>query len=114
MARFYAALSNTLPGVQLLSPEMLETAVGREWRDPDDTVPVNAWHHFGLGMVLAGPAYNRCRIYGHGGAAGAEGFFDRGSELAIGFTKNRPFPTHPLHPVRNRISELLNIPVRVW
>lgn len=114
LARFYAALSGSLPGIELISPETLELASNREWRDKDDTVAVNAWHHFGLGFVLAGPAYNRTRIYGHGGAAGAEGFFDRDSELAIGFTKNRPLPTHPLHPVRNRISEILNIPVRLW
>ena len=114
LARFYAALQGTLPGVQLVSPETLELASCREWRDIEDTVPVNAWHHFGLGFVLAGPAYKRTRIYGHGGAAGAEGFFDRDTGLAIGFTKNRPLETHPLHPVRNKISEILNIPVRLW
>lgn len=114
LARFYAALSGTLPGVELLSPRMLKLASETEWRDIDDTAPVNNWHHFGLGMVLAGPSYNRTRIYGHGGAAGAEGFFDRDSGIAFGFTKNRPLATHPHHPVRNKISELLNIPVRLW
>ena len=114
LARFYAALGGTLPGVELLSPRMLELASGHEWRDPEDQVAVNAWHHFGLGFVLAGPAYNRTRIFGHGGAAGAEGFFDRDTQLAIAFTKNRPLPSHPHHPVRNKISELLNIPVRIW
>lgn len=114
LARFYAALSGTLPGVELVSPETLQLAVGREWRDPEDTVPANAWQHFGLGMVLAGPAYKRTRIFGHGGAAGAEGFFDCDSGISFGFTKNRPLPSHPLHPVRNRISEILNIPVRIW
>lgn len=114
LARFYAALSGTLPDVELLSPETLELASLREWRDAADSVPVNNWHHFGLGMVLAGPAYNRTRIFGHGGAAGAEGFFDRDSGIAFGFTKNRPLPTHPHHTIRNKISELLNIPVRLW
>ena len=114
MARFYAALAGTLPGVELISPRMLELASAKEWRDPDDQSAANAWQHFGLGFVLVGPAYNRTRIFGHGGAAGAEGFFDRGSDLAIGFTKNRPFASHPHHPVRNKISELLNLPVRVW
>jgi CubicO group peptidase (beta-lactamase class C family) len=114
LAKFYAALNGTLPGVELLAPETLELASKREWRDEEDVTAVNAWHHFGLGFVLAGPVYKRTRIYGHGGAAGAEGFFDRDTELAIGFTKNRPLPTHPHHPVRNKISEILNIPVRLW
>ena len=114
LARFYAALNGTLPGIELLSPQILELASKREWRDPEDKIAVNTWNHFGLGFVLAGPAYNRTRIYGHGGAAGAEGFFDRDTNLAVAFTKNRPLPTHPEHPVRNKISELLNIPVRIW
>ena len=114
LSRFYAALSGNLSGVELISPRMLELASAEEWRDPQDEPAANAWQHFGLGFVLAGPAYNRTRIYGHGGAAGAEGFFDRDTGLAVGFTKNRPLPSHPHHPVRNKISELLNLPVRVW
>lgn len=112
MARFYAALAGTLPDVELLTPRTRELATATAYRDPDDKG--NANYLFGLGMILAGPMYAPARIYGHGGAAGAEGFFDRDLRWAVGFTKNRPLPTHPKHPVRIALSEILNLPVRNW
>ncbi len=114
LARFYSALKGEVRGVELLPQKILDIATEREWRDEKDIIPDNVWNHFGLGLVLSGPIYKRTRIFGHGGAAGAEGFYDRDTGWAVGFAKNRPLPSHPVHPVRNRISELLNLPIRNW
>ncbi|MBQ9089300.1 MAG: beta-lactamase family protein [Lentisphaeria bacterium] len=114
LARFYAALKGELPQVELLPQEILELATRKEWRDEEDIIPDSAWNHFGLGLVLSGPVYKRTRFFGHGGAIGGEGFYDRDTGIAVGFAKNRPLPSHPMHPVRNQLSELLNIPIRNW
>lgn len=114
LARFYAALSGDLPGVELLPPELLQLAAGKIWRNAGDTVPDTSWQHFGLGYVLCGPPDDRSSLFGHGGANGSEGFCFRAEHLAVGFTKNRPLPTHPFHPVRDEISDILSIPRRKW
>ena len=52
--------------------------------------------------------------FGHGGAAGSQGFADKERQMALGFTKNMPLATHPDHPVRSRISEILGIRKIIW
>lgn len=97
-----------MDGVRLLRPETVaDAAVLR--RAPEGT-----WEKFGLGYALCGPADNPGALFGHGGALGAEGFADRTSGIAVGFTKNKVISTHPVHPIRDRISELLGLPVRHW
>ena len=53
-------------------------------------------------------------LHNDGGALGAEGFADRERGIAVGFVKNRVTPTHPDHPVRDRISEALGLGPRHW
>ena len=53
-------------------------------------------------------------VFGHGGALGGEGFVDREKGIAVGFVKNHVTATHPVHPVRDQISEALGIPLRHW
>ena len=114
IARHYAALLGEVDGVRLLRPETVaDAAVLR--RAPEDPVPPEGtWEKFGLGYALCGPADNPGALFGHGGALGAEGFADRTSGIAVGFTKNKVISTHPVHPIRDRISELLGLPVRHW
>ena len=114
MAKFYAALAGEVPQVQLLKPETLVLAAGKLWRDAADVIPENSWNQFGLGYILCGPPGQRGRMFGHGGAAGAEGFYDWRTGIAFGFTKNRPLPTHPYHPIRETLSEILALPLRNW
>ena len=78
---------------------------------PDD---LGAWAHFGLGYALAGFPENPGAIFGHGGAMGSEGLAIPELEVGMSFTKNKFNTTHPIHPLRNRISEALNIKVRNW
>ena len=47
-------------------------------------------------------------------AVGSEGFADRKTGYAVAFTKNMDLPSHPVHPVRNRISASLGLPERIW
>ena len=44
----------------------------------------------------------------------AEGFFMPEYDVAIGFVKNRMRVDFTTHPVRDRISTALGIPVRHW
>ena len=52
--------------------------------------------------------------FGHGGAAGSQGFADRERQMALGFTKNMPLASHPDHPIRTKISEILGIRKIIW
>ena len=114
LAMMYASLvGDGLEGKRLLSDETIEEATVL-CRSADDPVLPGQWSTFGLGYVLCGPPEDRGRLFGHGGACGSEGFADRKTLLAVGFTKNRELPTHPVHEIRNRISEILEIPSRVW
>ena len=108
VARHYAALGKG----ELIGSELLDeaTRLRRAYDDP----PGDTWAKFGLGYALCAPAPDYGRMFGHGGAAGAEGFYDRQSRIALGFVKNRLLSSHPHHPVRDRISEALGLPVRVW
>ncbi len=114
LARIYAALlPGGIDGVQLLKEETINQATVL-CRAPEDTLDLSRWDKFGLGYALCGPAEDLGRMFGHGGACGAEGFADRKTGYAVGFTKNRLNTTHPVHPTRDAISRVLGIPERVW
>ncbi len=116
VARVYAALSgNGVNGVRLLKDETIKLAT-QSRRASFDPLPegIASWAHFGLGWALAGTPENPGAIFGHGGAMGAEGFAVPELELAVGFTKNKYNTTHPVHPLRDRISEALNLKIRHW
>lgn len=114
LARHYAALVSPVDGVRLLAPESVQNATILR-RDASDPIPPEGtWAKFGLGYALCGPPEDFGAVFGHGGAAGSEGFAIPGEELALGFTKNRPLPTHPFHPVRTRISQALGMPPWDW
>ena len=69
---------------------------------------------FGLGNALAGPLDNLSYMFGQGGASGGEGLAIKSEGVAIAFTKNHTLTTPAVVPVRDRISQLLEIPVRHW
>ena len=116
IARVYAALSgNGVDGVKLLKDETIKYAT-RSCRADYDPLPTDGgkWAHFGLGYALAGEAENPSGVFGHGGALGAEGLVCPEKDIAVGFTKNKFNATHPIHPLRDRISEVLELPIRHW
>lgn len=113
IARIYAATLAEVDGVRLLRPETVANATILRRADDDPAQPGD-WAKFGLGYALAEPGGNLGRIFGHGGALGAEGFADRETGLAAGFTKNQFNATHPVHPLRDRISAALGLPIRHW
>ena len=114
LARIYSAL---LPegcgGVRLLQEETIQHAT-QLCRAPEDELVYSKWDKFGLGYALCGPEKDLGRMFGHGGACGSEGFADKESGYAVGFTKNRLCATHPDHPLRNAISDILGVPHRIW
>ncbi len=113
LARIYASLiEDGVDGIRLIDEPALKHALILR-RSADDPVK-NEWDKFGLGYALCGPEAPWNRMFGHGGACGSEGFADRETGYAVGFTKNKLNRTHPVHPVRNRISEVLGIPIRIW
>ncbi len=114
LAKYYAALLGEVDGVRLLKPETVARAATLCRADDDPIPPEGTWAKFGLGYALSGPPDNPGRIFGQGGALGAEGFADRETGLAVGFTKNKINRTHPVHPVRDRISEAFGFPIRHW
>ncbi len=116
VARVYAALTgNGVDGVKLLKDETIEYAIKSRRADydplPDDP---GKWAHFGLGYALAGGSENPSAVFGHGGALGSEGLVCPAKGIAVGFTKNKFNSTHPVHPLRDRISEALGLPIRHW
>ena len=114
MAKIYAALlPGGVNGIRLLKEETLRNALKLE-RSPDDPVEPAQWDKFGLGYALCGPCPPWNRMFGHGGACGSEGFADQETGYAVGFTKNGILPSHPNHPIRNRISDVLGLPHRIW
>ena len=109
-----ATVFNALYHAPLLKNETIENAT-QLLRHPDDPLPASgAWEKFGLGYVLPCWETRGGDIFGHGGAAGAELFYCKSEDLALCFAKNRILPSHPVHPVRNRISEALGLPIRFW
>lgn len=112
IAKHYAALLDEIEGVRLLKPETVSNATSLR-RAADDPA-IDTWAKFGLGYALCGPTNNLGRMFGHGGALGAEGMADKETGIALGFTKNKVTPTHPVHPLRDRISRHLGLPIRRW
>lgn len=113
IAKHYASLINEVDGIRLLNPDTLNRTTVL-CRSVDDPVKPGEWAKFGLGYALCGPDNDLGSMFGHGGAAGAEGFADKESGLAVGFTKNKLNTSHPIHLVRDRISEALGLPSRHW
>lgn len=114
LAKHYAALIGEVDGVRLLSPEIIENATILRRSEDDPIPPEGTWALFGLGYALVAPPPNRGMRFGHGGAAGSEGFADKENGIAFAFTKNKALQTHPIHPIRDRISQALGLPNRVW
>ena len=114
LARHYAALIGEVDGVRLISDKILANATVHRSVPDDPPLAQLGWTKFGLGYTLAGPLDNLSYMFGQGGASGGEGFAIKDEGVAIGFTKNRTLTTPAVVPVRDRISELLEIPVRHW
>lgn len=114
LAKHYASLIGEVDGVRLLKPETVSHAATLCRAVDDPIPPEGTWAKFGLGYALSGPPEKLGMIFGQGGALGAEGFADRETGLAVGFTKNKINRTHPVHPVRDRISEAFGLPIRHW
>jgi len=114
LAKYYSALLTETDGVRLLKKETLDRAT-KLCRHADDPIPPGGtWAKFGLGYALLGEGDRLGIQFGHGGALGAEGFADRETGFVMAFTKNMDLTTHPVHPVRNRISDALGLPHRIW
>lgn len=113
LAKHYSAVVCETDGVKLLKDETLEEAV-KLCRDPNDVPLESTWARFALGYALPGNMETLHYWFGHGGALGAEGFGDRKNKMAYAFVKNKDLVTHPVHPVRSRLSEALGLPDRVW
>lgn len=114
IAKHYSSLLES--GKQQLLPMNWIDAATIPQRDSSDPLPPGGtWANFGLGYALCGddPANPGTR-FGHGGAAGSQGFADKERQMALGFTKNMPLVTHPDHPVRSKISEILGIRKIIW
>ena len=111
LAKIYAAITTGVDGKKLLSDAAVENAaiLRRSWDDP----LTETWAKFGLGWALP-YAPRTTAVFGHGGALGAEGFADREQGIAVAFVKNHVTATHPVHPVRDRISEALGMEIRHW
>ena len=107
-----ARIFNALYHLPLLQKETLENATVLN-RHPDDPI-TKSWTKFGLGYALPDWENSGGDIFGHGGAAGAELFYCKSQDMAVCFVKNRPLPTHPLHPIRDRIADALELPRLVW
>ncbi len=115
LAKYYSALVAETDGIRLLKEETLDKAL-KLCRHPDDPIPPQGtWAKFGLGYALLPGDDGTLGVrFGHGGALGSEGFADRKTGYAVAFTKNMDLPSHPVHPIRNRISAVLGLPERIW
>ena len=114
LARHYAALIGEVDGVRLLSDSIIANATVHRNVPDDPPLEQLGWAKFGLGYTLAGPMDNLACMFGQGGASGGEGLAIKDEGVAIAFTKNHTLTTPAIVPVRDRISELLEIPVRHW
>ena len=112
-AKAAATIFNSLCHHAILKTDTLENATVLN-RHPDDPIIPGSWTKFGLGFAMPDWENSGGDIFGHGGAAGAELFYSKSRDMAVCFVKNRPLPTHPLHPVRNRIADALDIPHLIW
>ena len=112
IARHYAALLDPVDGLDapLLNPDTLDNAAHVR-RLPDDQPLPGSWATHGLGYICHNASTD---LIGHGGALGAEGFLVRSRHLAVGFTRNVQSPDIPRLPLRDAISDLLELPHRHW
>lgn len=111
LAKIYGAVTAGVDGKKLLSDAAVRNAAILR-RAPDDPCG-GTWAKFGLGWALPCAPENSS-LFGHGGALGGEGFADLEKGISLAFLKNHVTPTHPVHPVRDRISEALGLPIRHW
>ena len=114
LAKHYASLVGEVDGVRLLPEQMVANATIHRTVPDDPPLEQLGWMKFGLGYTLAGASDNYSAVFGQGGAAGSEGFAVRDDGVAVAFTKNRPNRTPAVVPVRDRISNLLGLPIRHW
>lgn len=114
IAKHYSSLLESSKD-QLLPMDWIDAATVPQRDISDPLPPGGTWVNFGLGYALCGddPACPGVR-FGHGGAAGSQGFADKERQMALGFTKNMPLASHPDHPVRTGISEILGIRKITW
>ncbi len=115
MAKYCSALVAPTDGVLLLKKSTVDKAIVL-CRHPDDPIPSETtyWPKFGLGYALCGEPEFRGRFFGHGGALGSEGCSSQIGEFSLAFTKNKNLASHPVHPIRDRISAVLGLPGRTW
>lgn len=114
LARHYAALIGEVDGVRLLSPAILDKATTLCRAADDPVEPIDRWDKFGLGYSLMGTPAEWGSLFGHGGACGSEGMAFKHEDVAMAFTKNKTLPSHPVHKIRDTISDILEIPHRIW
>ncbi|NMA43600.1 MAG: beta-lactamase family protein [Oligosphaeraceae bacterium] len=115
IAKVYNAIVFGAEGVSpLLSKETLDNTTSLRRVEDDPIQDGYIWAKFGLGYVL--PLWDNSLgdLFGHGGAVGAHGFFCRSKELAVGFTKNMITQTHPVHPLRDKICQVIGIEPLHW
>ena len=114
LAKIHASLiGKGYRGIRLLKDSTIENAV-KIRRDSRWEVRADQWDKFGLGYIVSGEHSPWNRFFGQAGACGSEGFADRETLYAVGLTRNPLLPTDPDYPLRNEISRILGIPVRVW
>ena len=114
MAKYCSALIMPTDGVRLLKKSTVDKAAVL-CRHPDDPIPTGVYcPMFGLGYALGGSPDCPGRFFGHVGALGAESCSCRDGEFALAFTKNKSLASHPVHPIRNRLSAVLGLPERIW
>ena len=114
LAKIHAALvGKGYKNIRLLKDETIENVVKIRRNSAYPILP-EEWDKFGLGYIVSGekPPWNR--FFGQAGACGAEGFADRETLYAVGLTRNKQLASDPDYPLRNAISKILGIPVRVW
>ena len=115
VAKVYNAIIFGAEGVPpLLSKETLDNATSLRRIVNDPTPNCHTWAKFGLGYVLPLWDDSLGDLFGQGGAVGAHGLFCRSKVLAVGFTKNMITPTHPVHPLRDKICQAIGIEPLHW
>ena len=114
LAKIHASLfGKGYKGIRLLRDSTVENAI-KIRRNEAYPVLADEWDKFGLGYIVSGETSPWNRFFGQAGACGSEGFVDRAGGYAVGLTRNQQLASDPDYPLRNEISRILGIPVRVW
>jgi CubicO group peptidase (beta-lactamase class C family) len=113
IARHYAAMLFSWQGEKLLPESWIEKATIPRRDYQRDPLTPGSWVDFGLGYVLSGADGDKGSRFGHGGAAGAEGYADKKRQLALGFTKSTPFKDNN-QCLRNAIAGILEVEPTIW